>query len=77
VLGAHLTFFFGTAVCPNQALKNLLRGNSIGQAGLRIPSAEDRSTMGSLEPLIFSTQAFKRHDASFRTMNYTAYPFLK
>jgi hypothetical protein len=33
--------------------------------------------MGSLEPLIFSAQAFMRHDASFRPMNYPAYSFLK
>jgi hypothetical protein len=77
VLAGHLTFFFGRAVCQNQTLKNLLRGNSIGLAGLGIPSAEDRSTIGSLEPLIFSTQAFKRRDASFRSMNYPAYSFLK
>ena len=33
--------------------------------------------MGSLKPLIFSAQPFKRHDASFRSTNCTAYPFLK
>jgi len=77
MLAAHLTFFFVSAVCQDQALKILLRGNSIGQAGLGIPSAGDLSTMGSLKPLIFGARRLKRHDTRFCSMNYTAYPFLK
>jgi len=30
----------------------------------------------SFEPLVFSAQPFKRHDAGFRTMQELAYPFL-